>query len=32
MITVKFVGGAKKSFLSEQLIINESDITIQEIT
>ena len=31
MITVKFVGGAKKSFLSEQLIINESDITIQKL-
>ena len=31
MITVKFVGGAKKSFLSEQLMINESDITIQKL-
>ncbi len=31
MITVKFIGGAKKSFLSEELIINESDITIQKL-
>lgn len=31
MITVKLVGGAKKSFLSEKLEINESDITIQKL-
>lgn len=32
MITVKFVGGAKKSFPQEQLQIEKSDITIQELT
>ena len=31
MITVKLVGGAKKSFLTEQLVIDESDISIQEL-
>ena len=31
MIFVKFVGGAKKSFLSEQLTIDKSDISIQEL-
>ena len=31
MITVKLVGGAKKSFLTENLFINRSDITIQEL-
>ena len=31
MIFVKFVGGAKKSFLSEQLEIDKSDISIQEL-
>ena len=31
MITVKLVGGAKKSFLTEQLQIDKSDITIQEL-
>ena len=31
MITVKFVGGAKKSFSTEQLQIDESDISIQEL-
>ena len=31
MITVKFVGGAKKSFLTEQLQIDKSDISIDEL-
>ena len=31
MFTVKFVGGAKKSFPSEQLEIDKSDITIKEL-
>ncbi len=31
MITVKLVGGAKKSFSTEKLEINESDITIQKL-
>ena len=31
MITVKLVGGAKKSFLTEQLEIDKSDITIAEL-
>lgn len=31
MITVKFVGGAKKSFLTDQLQIDKSDISIQEL-
>jgi len=31
MITVKFVGGAKKSFQTEQLQIDKSDISIQEL-
>ena len=31
MITIKFVGGAKKSFLTEQLQIEKSDISIQEL-
>ena len=31
MFTVKFVGGAKKSFPAEQLEINKSDISIQEL-
>jgi len=31
MITVKFVGGAKKSFLQDQLVIDASDITILEL-
>ena len=31
MFIVKFVGGAKKSFLTEQLKIDKSDITIQEL-
>lgn len=31
MITVKFFGGAKKSFLKDQLTIDKSDITIQEL-
>ena len=31
MITVKFVGGAKKSFSNEQLQIDKSDISIQEL-
>jgi len=31
MITVKFVGGAKKSFLTEQLQIEKSDISIDEL-
>ncbi len=31
MITVKFVGGAKKSFSTEQLQIDKSDISIQEL-
>jgi len=31
MITVKFVGGSKKSFLTEQLQIENSDISINEL-
>jgi len=31
MFTVKFVGGAKKSFLTESLKIDKSDISIQEL-
>ncbi len=31
MITVKFVGGAKRSFSTEQLQIDKSDISIQEL-
>mgnify|MGYP000023438992 FL=1 len=31
MIVVKFLGGAKKSFNSEQLKINESNISIQDL-
>jgi len=31
MITVKLVGGAKKSFSTEQLQIDKSDISIQEL-
>ena len=31
MITIKFVGGAKKSFSTEQLLLNKSDISIQEL-
>ena len=31
MISVKFIGGAKKSFPQEQLQIDKSDITIQEL-
>ena len=31
MITVKFVGGAKKSFLTDQLQIDQSNISIQEL-
>ena len=31
MITVKFVGGAKKSFSTDQLQIEKSDITVQEL-
>jgi len=31
MITVKLVGGAKKSFSTEQLHIDKSDISIQEL-
>jgi len=31
MFTVKFVGGARKSFLTEQLKIDKSDISIQEL-
>ena len=31
MITVKFLGGAKKSFLVEQLQVDKSDISIQEL-
>ncbi len=31
MITVKFVGGAKKSFSTEQLHIDKSNISIQEL-
>lgn len=31
MITVKFVGGAKKSFSTEKLDIDKSDITIQNL-
>jgi len=31
MFTVKFVGGARKSFLTEQLKIDKSDISIREL-
>jgi len=31
MISVKFVGGAKKSFPEEQLHIDKSDIPVQEL-
>jgi len=31
MITVKLVGGAKTSFSTEQLQIDKSDISIQEL-
>ena len=31
MITIKFVGGAKKSFLTEQLQIDKSNISIKEL-
>jgi len=31
MFTVKFVGGAKKSFPIEHLKIDKSDITIKEL-
>jgi molybdopterin converting factor small subunit/tRNA threonylcarbamoyladenosine modification (KEOPS) complex Cgi121 subunit len=31
MITVKFLGGAKKSFSTEQLLLDKSDISIQEL-
>ena len=31
MITVKFIGGAKKSFSTEQLQIDKSDISIKEL-
>ena len=31
MITVKFLGGAKKSFSIDQLEINKSDISINEL-
>ncbi len=31
MITVKFLGGAKKSFLVDSLAIDENDITIQQL-
>ncbi|MDH3657024.1 MAG: KEOPS complex subunit Cgi121 [Nitrosopumilus sp.] len=31
MITVKFVGGAKKSFSTEQLLLDKSSISIQEL-
>jgi len=31
MFTVKFVGGAKKSFLTEQLKIDKSNVSIQEL-
>jgi tRNA threonylcarbamoyladenosine modification (KEOPS) complex Cgi121 subunit/molybdopterin converting factor small subunit len=31
MFTVKFIGGARKSFLTEQLKIDKSDISIQEL-
>ena len=31
MFTVKFVGGSRKSFLTEQLKIDKSDISIQEL-
>jgi tRNA threonylcarbamoyladenosine modification (KEOPS) complex Cgi121 subunit/molybdopterin converting factor small subunit len=32
MITVKLIGGAKKSFLTEKLDLDTSDISIQELT
>jgi len=31
MISVKFIGGAKKSFPQEQLQVNESDISVEEL-
>ena len=31
MITVKFLGGAKKSFLTDQLQIEKSDISIEKL-
>ena len=31
MITVKFIGGAKKSFPTEQLHVDKSDISIREL-
>ena len=31
MITVKFIGGAKKSFPTEQLRIDKSNISVQEL-
>ncbi len=31
MIIVKLVGGAKKSFSTEQLHVDKSDISIQEL-
>ena len=31
MITVKFLGGAKKSFLAEQIQVDKSNISIQEL-
>lgn len=31
MITIKLVGGAKKSFLTDEMKIDKSDITIQEL-
>jgi hypothetical protein len=31
MITVKFLGGAKKSFLVDSLTIDENDLTIQQL-
>ncbi len=31
MITVKFLGGAKKSFLVDSLVIDKNDITIQQL-
>ena len=31
MITVKFIGGAKKSFLQNSWILIKSDISVQEL-
>ena len=31
MIVIKFLGGAKKSFNSEQLKIDKSDVSIQDL-